>query len=69
MTSTQATRLLKWLKDGKHINRIHAYDRLGIMNLNGRVSDLINDGHKVRRKKVRITNRFGEHTNITEFYM
>ena len=69
MTSTQANRLLSWLEKGKAINRIHAYDRLGILNLNARVSDLIKEGYKIRRKKIRIINRFGETTNITEFYM
>ena len=47
---TQKDRVLKYLKSGKTINRLQGWDRLGILELPARISELRDEGHKIRTR-------------------
>lgn len=67
--NSQSQRLLEHLKSGKPITRLEALTDLGILELSARVIDLENKGYKIPRKRIKVTNRFGETVNVAEYRM
>jgi len=65
--NTQAGRLLEHLQKGKVINRLSALVDLGIFELSARLIDLQNHGFKINKKRIQVTNRFNEKTNVMEY--
>lgn len=67
--NSQSQRLLEHLKSGKPITRLEALTDLGIFELSARVIDLENQGYEIPRKRIKVTNRFGETVNVAEYRM
>ena len=64
---SQQSRLEEHLKSGRTINRLQALLELGIFELSARVIDLENKGISISKKRVEVTNRFGEKCRVTEY--
>ena len=67
--NTQAERLLDWLQAGNKVTRLTALVELGIFELSARVIDLEARGYVIDRKRIRVTNRFGEAANVAEYWL
>jgi hypothetical protein len=67
--NTQAERLLDWLQAGNKVTRLTALVELGIFELSARVIDLEAKGYVIDRKRIRVTNRFGEVANVAEYWL
>lgn len=65
--NTQAGRLLAHLQTGNSIHRLSALIELGIFELSSRVIDLKDSGYTIDKKRIEITNRFGEKAHVTEY--
>ena len=61
---TQKQRLLNWLQDGYSINRLEGWDRLGIIELPARVSELRQEGYNIITEMVKVTNRYGDVAHV-----
>ena len=66
---TQKQRVLKHLKSGKTINRLQGWDRLGILELPARISELRDEGHRIKTKMKTVKNRYGEKVRIAIWSM
>ena len=64
---SQATRLLKYLKSGKTLTRIKAWDTLGILETPARISELRQSGHTITTEMVPVVNRYGETVRIAKW--
>ena len=64
---SQANRLLEWLQSGKSITRLEALVELGIFELSARIIDLEGEGYVIPRKRISVTNRFGETARVAEY--
>lgn len=67
--NSQEQRLLNHLQAGNAITRLDALTDLGIFELSARVIGLENKGYKIPRKRIKVTNRFGETVNVAEYRM
>lgn len=66
---TQNDRLLDYLASHDGITQREAIEQLGIMRLASRVSDLRRQGHRIVKRTVNVTNRYGEKCHIAEYRM
>ena len=64
---SQATRLLKYLKSGKTLTRLKAWDTLGILETPARISELRQAGHNIITEMVPVVNRYGETVRIAKW--
>jgi len=65
---TQTERILGWLKSHESINKLDAYQQLGITELSRRILDLdIKLGKKLTRRWVEVYNRHGEIRKVVEY--
>ena len=65
----QNERLLDYLESYDGITQREAMDELGIMRLASRISDLRRRGHRISKRTVSVTNRYGEKCRIAEYRM
>jgi len=65
---SQASRLKEHFDAGKSITRLSALTDLGIFELSARVIDLENIGMTIDRKRITVTNRWGEKVSVTEYW-
>lgn len=66
MSKTQCERLLSRMEKGP-VNPMMALNELGVFRLAARVRDLRDDGHKIRKQSVRVSNRFGESCVVAQY--
>ena len=64
---TQQERILEYLKEGKTLTRLNAWDNLGILEAPARISELRNKGHNIQTGFKTILNRYGEKVKIAEW--
>jgi len=64
---TQQERILEYLKEGKTLTRLNAWDNLGILEAPARISELRNKGHQIQTGFKTILNRYGEKVKIAEW--
>ena len=64
---TQQERILQYLKEGKTLTRLNAWDNLGILEAPARISELRSKGHNIRTAFKTIINRYGEKVKIAEW--
>jgi len=64
---SQNKRLLKYLKSGKSITRLTAWDALGIIECPARITELRQAGHVITTEMVKVQNRYGEDVRIAKW--
>lgn len=64
---TQQDRILEYLKEGKTLTRLNAWDNLGILEAPARISELRNKGHNIQTGFKTVLNRYGEQVRIAEW--
>ena len=64
---SQSTRLREHLDTGKPITRLAALIDLSIFELSARIVGLEKDGYQVEKKRIKVTNRFGESISVVEY--
>ena len=66
---TQAERVLDYLESGNTITTLNAFTELGITRLAARIYELKEEGHDVKSKRIKVTNRYDEQCSVSEYYM
>jgi hypothetical protein len=66
---TQQDRILEYLKEGKTLTRLNAWDQLGILEAPARISELRSKGHSINSKRKSVLNRYGEKVWIAVWSM
>lgn len=66
---TQLERLQHLLQSGETVNRLNAWQRLGIIEAPARISELRAKGFVVKTIMKEVKNRYGEKTRIAEWSM
>ena len=66
---SQHDRILTLLKkSGRHgITSIGAIRDIGVLNLPGRISELIAKGYKIRKEAIEVSNRYGEVVRVNRY--
>lgn len=68
-TQAQTDRLLAYLKNGRTISPIEAWNELGIYQLADRVFDLRQSGVNINGNTIVVTNKYGEPCRVKEYWM
>ena len=63
----QCTRILLFIQDNGSINPMQAMNRLGVMRLAARISDMEKAGLRFEHNPVKSFNRFGEKIRYMEY--
>ena len=66
---SQKDRVLQYLKQGKVLNRLNAWDELGVIETPARISELRHEGHEIQTNMKPVINRYGESVRIAEWFM
>lgn len=66
MSATQCDRLLSRLERGT-VDPMVALNELGIFRLAARIRDLRDDGKKIVKQTVEVTNQFGEPCHVASY--
>jgi len=66
---SQKDRVLQYLKQGKVLNRLNAWDELGVIETPARISELRHEGHEIQTAMKPVINRYGESVRIAEWFM
>lgn len=53
-TTTQAMQILAYLKTGRSLTQLDAYDRFDCTRLGARIFDLKQDGHNITSERVQV---------------
>ena len=61
---TQNGRLLAYLREGRQVDPLTAWTRLGIYRLSGRIFDLRQLGYPISKVSLKVRNRFGEEISV-----
>lgn len=64
---TQCERLLEYMQNHESITQIEALNKLGIMRLASRVSDLNRQGYDIQKKMIVVKNRYGESCCVASY--
>jgi hypothetical protein len=64
---TQQDRILEYLKEGKTLTRLNAWDQLGILEAPARISELRGKGYGIKTGFKTVLNRYGEKVKIAEW--
>lgn len=64
---SQKTRILDYLKSGKVLNRLNAWDEIGCIETPARISELRGDGHNITTTMKSVVNRYGESVRVAEW--
>lgn len=65
--SKQKQRVLEWLKDGRPLTRLVAWDTLGVLEAPARVLELRREGWPISTEMVKVRNRYGEVVRIAQW--
>ena len=66
---SQKDRVLQYLKQGKTLTRLNAWDELGVIETPARIHELRADGHDIQSTRKQVLNRYGETVNIAEWFI
>ena len=66
---SQKDRVLQYLKQGKVLNRLNAWDELGVIETPARISELRHEGHDIQTNMKQVLNRYGELVRIAEWFI
>jgi hypothetical protein len=66
---SQKDRVLQYLKQGKVLTRLNAWDELGVIETPARISELRHEGHEIQTAMKPVINRYGESVRIAEWFM
>jgi hypothetical protein len=66
---TQVERVLDYLKDGKKLTCLNAFEELGITQVAARIFELKEQGHDIKTDRKSVTNRYNEKCSVAEYYM
>ena len=66
---TQKERVLQYLKKGKVLTRLNAWDELGVIETPARISELRHEGHLILTSMKPVLNRYGETVRIAEWFI
>jgi hypothetical protein len=61
---SQKERLLAYLKAGKVISRLDGWDKLGIIELPARITELRQEGYPIKTKMISVVNRYGDTVRV-----
>ncbi len=64
---TQNERIYNYLKENKAITAREAMIDLGIYRLSARISEMMQDGIVINKKRITVKNRFKESCSVTEY--
>ena len=64
---SQKERILDYLKSGKTLTRLNAWDEIGCIETPARISELRGQGHKIDTEMVSVVNRYGEKVSIAKW--
>lgn len=65
--SKQKDRVLSWLREGRPLTRLVAWDTLGVLEAPARVLELRREGWPISTEMVNVRNRFGETVRIAQW--
>lgn len=66
---TQRDRVLQYCKDFGSITRAQAFNDLGICELSTRILELEERGHKFKREKFTVRNRYGDKCQVIKYIL
>lgn len=66
---SQKDRVLQYLKQGKVLTRLNAWDELGVIETPARIHELRSEGHDIQSTRKQVLNRYGETVNIAEWFI
>ena len=66
---SQKDRVLQYLKQGKVLTRLNAWDELGVIEAPARISELRHEGHTILTTMKPVLNRYGESVRIAEWFI
>ena len=61
--------MLQYLKQGKVLTRLNAWDELGVIEAPARISELRYEGHTILTTMKPVLNRYGESVRIAEWFI
>ena len=64
---TQKEMVIQYITDFGSITPLEALADLGIMRLASRISELKQDGHKIKKETVKGKNRYGKTTHYAKY--
>ena len=64
---TQKQRVLEYLKSGKALNRIIAWQEIGSLEVCARICELRQEGYPIITEMVPVTNRYGEQVKVAKW--
>lgn len=67
MKTNQVARLREQLELGRSITRLSALNELGIFELSSRIIALEKEGFRIKKQRIKVTNRFGESIHIVKY--
>ena len=65
----QKHRVKAFLEEGNTLTSITGLNELGIIDVPKRISELSQDGFKVKKSWLRVVNRYGEKTQVRIYYL
>lgn len=69
MKTTQASRVLDYLRENGSITQLEALRDLGVMRLSSRITDLKRIGLHISKKTITVKNRYGDKCRIAKYFM
>ena len=66
---TQQERVSEYLQEGKKLTCLNAFNELGITQVAARIYELKEEGHDVKSKRIKVTNRYNEQCSVSEYFM
>lgn len=64
---SQKDRIRAYLDEGLTLNRLEGWEKLGILELPARLSEMRSEGYPVTTKMITVVNRYGEKVRIAEW--
>ena len=64
---TQAERILDYMHEHQGITQFDALNKLGVMRLASRISELRRNGYEITSKMVKVQNRYGETCRVKRY--
>lgn len=65
--TTQAQRVLDYMREFGSITPLEAMADLGVMRLAARIADLKRAGYAIERRTVQVKNRYGQICNVAQY--
>jgi hypothetical protein len=66
---TQKERILAYLKEGKKLTRLNAWDELGVLEAPARICELRAAGWDIETERITVRNRYDERAIIARWHL